>query len=55
MAASVMAWSGKILPHSPNGWLAVINRSPLVTRGDQLEQHARFGLILGDVGDVARG
>ena len=26
--------------------------SPLVTRGDQLEQHARFGLILGDVGDV---
>ena len=25
MAASVMAWSGKILPHSPNGWLAVIS------------------------------
>jgi len=28
---------------------------PLVTRGDQLEQHARFGLILGDVGDVVPG
>jgi hypothetical protein len=26
--------------------------SPFVTRGDQLEQHARFGLIFGDVGDV---
>src|SRR5205814_5537495 len=25
---------------------------PLVTCGDQLEQHAGFGLILGDVGDV---
>src|SRR5450631_1288977 len=25
---------------------------PLVTRGDQLEQDARLGLILGDVGDV---
>src|SRR4051794_7828502 len=26
--------------------------SPLITGGDQLEQHARFGLILGDVGKV---
>jgi hypothetical protein len=26
--------------------------SPFITRGDQLEQHARFGLILGDVGEV---
>src|SRR5271170_2045849 len=26
--------------------------SSLVTRGDQLEQHAGFGLILGDVGEV---
>ena len=26
--------------------------SPLVARGDQLEQHARFGLILGDVCEV---
>src|SRR6266436_4610790 len=26
--------------------------SPLVSGGDQLEQYARFGLILGDVGDV---
>ena len=25
---------------------------PLVTRGDQLEQDARLGLILGDIGDV---
>src|SRR5690606_12134282 len=24
-AARVMAWSGKILPHSPKGWLAVIS------------------------------
>jgi hypothetical protein len=48
-----MAWSGKILPHSPNGWLAVIKHGPpLVARGDQLEQDAGFGLILGDVGDV---
>jgi len=28
------------------------HRSPLVTCGDQLEQYAGFGLILGDVGDV---
>ncbi len=26
--------------------------SPLIARGDQLEQHAGLGLILGDVGDV---
>src|SRR5260370_34811528 len=26
--------------------------SPLVTRGNQLEQHAGFGLILGDVSEV---
>ena len=26
--------------------------SPLISRGDQLEQHACLGLILGDVGDV---
>jgi hypothetical protein len=26
MAASVMVLSVKILPHSPNGWLAVISR-----------------------------
>jgi hypothetical protein len=24
--ASVIAWSGKILPHSPNGWLAVTSK-----------------------------
>ena len=28
--------------------------SALVTRGDQLEEHAGFGLILGDVGDVVQ-
>ena len=30
------------------------HRATLVTRGDQLEQHAGFGLILGDVGDVVQ-
>ena len=53
MAASVMAGSGKTFPHSPNGWLAVIEHGPaLVAGADQLEQHAGLGLVLGDVGEV---
>ena len=53
MAASVMVWSVKILPHSPNGWLAVMSRgSAFIAGGDQLEQHTGLGLILGDVGDI---
>src|SRR5438128_10628426 len=53
MAASVMAWSGKTLPHSPKGWLAVISiERPLVAASDQLEQHTGLGLILADIDDV---
>ena len=53
MTASVIAWSGKIFPHSPNGWLAVTSKDrPLVSGADEFEQDAGFGLILGDVGEV---
>ena len=53
MAASVMACSGKIEPHSPNGWLAVTEQGAVLVAGaDQLEQHAGFGLVLTDIGDV---
>ena len=46
MAASVMACSGKIEPHSPNGWLAVTEQGAVLVAGaDQLEQHAGFGYV----------
>jgi hypothetical protein len=50
--ATVIAWSGKILPHSPNGWLAVIRGSLLVPGADEFKEHAGFGRVSGDVGEV---
>ena len=48
-----MAWSGKTLLDASN-WLigGDQHRSSLVAAADQLEQHAGFGLILADIGDV---
>ena len=48
-----MAWSGKIrAPFAERLIGRDEHGAPLVARGDQLEQHAGLGLILGDVGDV---
>jgi hypothetical protein len=52
-AASVMAGSGKIFPHSPEGLVGGDQHgAAFITGADQLEQHASLGLILGDVGNV---
>ena len=51
-AANVMAGSGKIVFHSPNGWFAVMSIDLRLPCADEFKQHARFGLIFGDVSDV---
>jgi hypothetical protein len=50
MAASVMAWSEKILAEGLVG--RDEQGSAFIAGGDQLEQHTGLGLILGDVGDI---
>ena len=52
MVASVMAWSEKILRHSPKDWCRDQQRSAFIASGDQLEQHTGLGRILSDVGDI---
>ena len=52
MAASVMAWSEKILPDSPRLVGRDEQGSAFIAGGDQLEQHAGLGLTLADIGDV---
>jgi len=48
-----IAGSRKILPHSPKRLICSDHdRAPLVTCGDQFEQNAGFGLVLGDVRQI---
>ena len=51
--ASVMAGSWNTLPHSPKEWFAVMINEPLITCADQFGECRRFGLVLGDGGQVA--
>jgi hypothetical protein len=48
-----MAWSGKILPHLAKGLVGGDEEgSPLVPGADEFKEHAGFGLVLGDAGEV---